>query len=67
MDRQTIYAAMKTYKQAYREHADLVNRHDILIVQQTELLKEINKAEAAANKAREALLRAIEANDAAKS
>lgn len=67
MDRQTVYAAMKTYKQAYREHADLIKNNDELVEQQRVLLPLIAKAEGTANKAREALLRAIEANDAAKS
>jgi hypothetical protein len=60
------FSAMKKYQQAYREHADLIKNNDELVEQQRVLLPLIAKAEAAANKAREAMLLAVQANDAAK-
>lgn len=62
-----IYQAMKTYRAAYTKHSDLMFEHDALVAKQRELMPEITKAEADMNKAREAMITAIQTNDAAKS
>lgn len=67
MANNTIYQAMKTYRVAYKKHSDLKFEHDALVAKQRELLPEIGKAEAEMNKAREAMITAIQTNDAAKS
>lgn len=66
MDRQTVFTAMKAYRAAYRVHSALVKYHDGLVGQQTALMPMIQQAEAEMNKAREAMLRAVQANDATK-
>lgn len=62
-----IYQAMKTYRAAYTKHSDLKFEHDGLVVKQRLLISEIVKAEAEMNKAREAMITAIQTNDSAKS
>jgi hypothetical protein len=51
---------MQVYRDAYRVTAGLKKQHDVLVEQQRALLTLIEQAEAAENKAREAMLRAIQ-------
>lgn len=60
MDRKSVYQAMQVYRDAYRVTAGLKKQHDVLVEQQRALLTLIEQAEAAENKAREAMLRAIQ-------
>lgn len=62
-----IYQAMKAYRAAYTKHSDLMFEHDTLVAKQLELLPQVAKAEAEMNKAREAMITAIQTNDSAKS
>jgi vacuolar-type H+-ATPase subunit D/Vma8 len=63
----TKYAAMQTYQNAYRVHSALKQKHDLLVLEQVELLKEISAAECTMNKAREAMLQVIHNSPAPRS
>lgn len=63
MPQQTTISSMRDYQAAYRRSASLKREHDALVEQQRELLPLIAQAEAAENKARETMLRAVQEND----
>lgn len=62
----STYQAMKAYRDAFVLWSDLRKKHDALVEQQKVLLPDINKAEATANKAREAMLQLMQQNPVTK-